>query len=250
MPIRIRALDTNTVAKLLALNKAFYGRFANAFSASRGKAEPGLLRLLHSVKPGARVLDLGCGNARVAQLLPPGCSYTGIDFSPELLRSTAPPPHLVSYRLLVADLVQDAWAKGLTARFDWIVIRAVLHHIPDYANRRAVLSQAISLSSPDGYLILANWQFDRLPRLLQRAVPWSAIGLSEDDVEDGDMLLDWRRDGYGIRYVHLVTRQETLRLAEESGATVVEMFQSDGRTGDLTLYALLRPRCMSDTVDR
>jgi len=244
-------LDANTVAKLLALNRAFYGRFANAFSASRGKAEPGLLRLLHSVKPGARVLDLGCGNARVAQLLPPGCSYTGIDFSPELLRFTTPPPsHLVSYRLLVADLVQDAWAKSLAAGFDWIVIRAVLHHIPDYANRRAVLSQAISLSRPDGHLILANWQFDRLPRLLQRAVPWSAIGLSEDDVEEGDILLDWRRDGYGIRYVHLVTREETLRLAEESGATVIEMFQSDGRTGDLTLYALLRPQSVSDTVDR
>lgn len=245
-------MDSCTVTKLLTLNKAFYSRLASAFSTSRGVTEPGLNRLLSRVKPGARVLDLGCGNARVARLLPDGCSYTGIDFAPELLELAHEPrsSHLTFFHLLVADLVQDTWDIDLAPGFDWVIMRAVLHHIPGYANRRSVLKRAVSVTRPGGHLIVANWQFDRIPRLMQRALPWSIIGLSESDVEEGDVLLDWQRDGYGIRYVHLVTQEETYRLAAETGTTVIEMFQSDGRTGNLTLYALLRSdESVSDLVD-
>ena len=80
-------MEDSTADRLLQLNREFYDSFAEAFRDSRAKTEPGFERILQRVRPGARVLDLGCGPGRLASLLPAGCSYTGVDYSAERLRA-------------------------------------------------------------------------------------------------------------------------------------------------------------------
>ena len=225
------------------LNRTFYDELAEAFAASRGPSEPGLLRVLAQAQPGARVLDLGCGQGRVAALLPAGCAYVGLDFSAEMLaiaERTANTENLSYAAFVVADLLDPAWPALAPGPYDWVVLRAVLHHIPGAENRQALLKRAAGCLAPRGRLLLANWQFLEIERLRRRLLPWDVVGLSPDDVEPGDYLLNWQREGYGMRYVHLIDEDETKMLVAAAGLSIDTLFRADGRHNNLTLYAVAR----------
>ena len=49
-------------------------------------------------------------------------------------------------------------------------------------------------------------------------------------------LLDWKRDGMGLRYVHHFSPDELSVLASLAGFHVSESFLSDGESGNLGLY--------------
>jgi tRNA (uracil-5-)-methyltransferase TRM9 len=239
-------MDEQVQERLRELNRHLYNTFASAFSASRAETEPGFERIVAQMAPGDRVLDLGCGQARLARLVPEGCGYVGVDFSEEMVRKAreglaereAP---VRDVRFITADLVTDAWEEQVGGAFDWVVLRAVLHHIPGFASRRRVVERATRVLAPDGRLVLANWQFLQVERLQRRLLPWSTLDLTQDEVEPGDYLLDWQRQGRGLRYVHLVDEEELRTLAREVGLKIVSLFRADGHTNDLTLYAVLVP---------
>jgi hypothetical protein len=86
--------------------------------------------------------------------------------------------------------------------------------------------------------MLSAWQFLSSSRLKSRIQPWETIGLSASDVDPGDYLLDWKRDGHGFRYAHQFTPHELADLAENCGFRVVDSFLSDGNGGKLGLYQL------------
>ncbi|MBN1877158.1 MAG: class I SAM-dependent methyltransferase [Anaerolineae bacterium] len=226
------------------LNRTFYDDLAEIFTASRGTTEPGLERVFAQIQPGARVLDLGCGQGRVAAMLPAGCEYTGIDFSTEMLaiaeRSTNGELFAVAPRFITGDLLDPTWPALVPGSYDWIILRAVLHHIPGAENRQAIVKYAAGRLASAGRLLLANWQFLEIERLRRRLLPWDVVGLSPDDVEPGDYLLNWQREGYGIRYVHWIDEDETDILATHAGLTIESQFRADGHHNNLTLYAVLR----------
>lgn len=239
----MRTMHEEVVNLLNTLNRTFYAELAEAFAASRGATEPGLMRMLAQMQPGARVLDLGCGQGRVAAMLPAHCEYTGLDFSGEMLaiaeraantgRLGSPP------RFIVADLLDPAWPALVAAPYDWVILRAVLHHIPGAENRQAIVNRAADCLTPQGHMLLANWQFLEIERLRRRLLPWDVVGLSPDDVEPGDYLLNWQREGYGIRYVHWIDEDETAILAAGAGLTIEMLYRADGHHNNLTLYAVL-----------
>lgn len=246
-------VDKQTEQRLIALNQSFYDGFATTFSNSRAGTEPGLARVVAQISPHARVLDLGCGQARLAWLIPSTCTYVGVDSSREMLRiATEALPsteeHLTSgsqedprmrMTLIARELVSDRWEAVLGGLFNWVVLRAVLHHVPGYRNRLDIVRRAAGVLVPGGRMVVANWQFLRIERLRRRVLPWSAIGLTNADVDVGDYLLDWRRDGVGFRYAHHIDEAETRQLATDAGLRISEEFYADGHTNDLTLYAVL-----------
>ena len=69
------------------------------------------------------------------------------------------------------------------------------------------------LLADDGRFIFSTWQFLNSERLKARIQPWEAAEMSEEDVDEGDYLLDWRRDGVGLRYVHQYSEAELEELA-------------------------------------
>ncbi|MCL4562333.1 MAG: class I SAM-dependent methyltransferase, partial [Chloroflexi bacterium] len=145
---------------------------------------------------------------------------------------------------LQADLSDPHWADGLTpASYDFVLAFAVLHHLPGRELRLKVLRAVRGLLAPGGQLVHSEWQFTHSPRLAARVLPWETVGLRQVDVDEGDALLDWRRqaDGSaqgapGIRYAHQYGEAELAGLAAETGFTIQETFYSDGDGGDLGLY--------------
>ena len=125
--------------------------------------------------------------------------------------------------------------------FDQICAFAFLHHIPGATRRQDLLAQIVGQLHPSGQLTLSNWNFLHSTRLQKRILPWEEVGLSQDEVEHGDYLLDWRRGGLGYRYVHHFTKQELTDLAHKVGCRVMQTFYSDGEAGKLGLYQVWQP---------
>ena len=236
--------------RLLTLNRLFYQTFALQFSATRGRLQSGVQRLLGRLEGGERILDLGCGNGELAQALKRRGhrgSYLGLDNSPGLLeeaRRRAGEAASSGLRFLQADLSAAGWEQALAAgpqgetpaRFDLVFAFAVLHHLPGGELRLSIARKAHALLAPGGRFFLSNWQFLNSPRLRGRIQPWEQAGLSPEQVEPGDYLLDWRGGGQGLRYVHHFDAAELEALAGEAGFRVEESFYSDGESGNLGLY--------------
>jgi SAM-dependent methyltransferase len=221
-------MDEQIAERLLRLNREFYQTFAESFAETREDA----------------ILDLGCGNGELARALAEHGHigrYVGLDSSEALLsvaRQEQPHPEA---RFENVDLADPMWSASLSGLFDIIVAFAVLHHIPSDALRLRLVRDMRALLSDDGWAAVSVWDFMASERLKARVVPWDAIELREQDVDGDDYLLDWRRGGYGLRYVHHFSETELTDLATQGGFSVERNFHSDGEGGRLGLYQVWRP---------
>src|SRR5262245_40893724 len=129
-------MDSATAARLIELNRDFYTRFGDSFSATRHRIQPGVRRVLAMLKGDESMLDLGCGNGElVRELARRGHrgAYLGVDFSVPLLRKAESQPQGFSIKFKQVDLTQlSAVSDQLSVEGGWSVITAfaVLHHIP------------------------------------------------------------------------------------------------------------------------
>ena len=239
-------MDRTTAERLLALNRAFYAAFARPFAASRPVSDPALICILPHIPHRASVLDVGCGNGRLAALLDrerPGVTYVGVDAVPELIEEARVQTQrlaAISVDFCVADVARPGWGGALpNAPFDCAAALAVLHHIPGFDTRLGVMREIAGLLGPGGCLIVSTWQFLDSPRLRRKVVDWAEVGIADAALEPGDYLLDWKREGRGLRYCHLVEGPEVGHLAAGSGLRVRETFRAGGREGNLSLFAIL-----------
>jgi SAM-dependent methyltransferase len=252
----------DVVKRLVTLNQTFYKQFAGSFADSRARPQPGFTSLLQELPDGPiSVLDVGCGDGRFGRFLykeierleigPFAFSqgkdwgtraeiqrYVGVDFSESLLaiaRKSGPGEYQQR------DLLRPGCLAGL-GQFDVIACLATLHHIPGYANRLQLVREIREHLKPDGRLFLSTWQFLDSERQRRKLRDWALIGLNAADVETSDYLLSWERGGQGLRYVALIDEATVKQMAQEAGLTIAKQFYSDGREGNLSLYAVLRDR--------
>ena len=235
-------MKADIAQRLIELNRQFYTDFGKSFSASRRRIQPGVRRVLGSLKGDETILDLGCGNGELARTLARGGhrgAYLGLDFSLPLLKDAEAVPEGFSAEFREVNLTQlsvDSVQSSVTDRWLLITAFAVLHHIPSQSLRLDLLKTIRELLADKGRFIHSNWQFLNSPRLRDRVRAWSEAGLTKADVDEGDSLLDWRSGGTGLRYVHHFSEAELATLATTSGFRIVETFYSDGKEGNLSIY--------------
>ena len=239
-------MKSETAQKILTLNHQFYQSFAGEFSETRERLQPGVQKLLQTFPPGAKILDLGCGNGELArELTRSGFSgtYLGTDFSANLLEEAVRKlSDQEQVNFLELDLTEPEWNKILMGEgFDLVLCFAALHHIPSHPIRLSVCHNIRRLIRTTGQLLISNWQFLKSERLRKRIIPWKEADLLPDDVDEGDFLLDWRRGGTGIRYVHHFSLEELTQLAAESGFNIIKSMDSDGKEGNLSVYQVWEP---------
>ena len=240
------------IHQLIDLNHQFYQTFSGAFSQTRARVQPGVRRAMAGIPPYGNWLDVGCGNGSVARAWAADQRtglYYGVDFSEGLLNEArslqeAVPPGL-EVKFGLADLTHPEWSQSLSDfHWDGALALAVLHHIPGAEVRLNLLREIASLLPKGARFIISVWQFTTSPRWLARVLPWETVGVSADDVETGDTLLDWRAslpgqpEQVGYRYVHAFTPAELASLAEQAGFKVIETYESDGANGRLGLYGV------------
>ncbi len=226
--------------QLLDLNRHFYTEYGRDFSATRERLQTGLLRVIESLRGDETILDLGCGNGELARTLSRRGhhgSYLGLDFSLPLLNEAEREAFVFSVQFRQVNLVSNDWnVETRNDKYDIVFAFAILHHIPSVELRLQIIQKIHELLKPEGTFIHSNWQFLNSPRLKARIQSWGSIGLKETEVDTNDYLLDWRRGGSGLRYVHHFDESELAELAKASGFETIETFYSDGENKRLSVY--------------
>jgi tRNA (uracil-5-)-methyltransferase TRM9 len=236
-------MDENTRDLLINLNRTFYQTFAQQFSATRQRLQPGVERILETISAQEAILDLGCGNGWFGKALVERDhqgAYTGLDSNPDLLRiADENLPANKRIKLIKRDLSSAEWDEDLLEnQYDLITAFAVLHHFPDHQLRKRIITKIARLSRPGGRFIHSEWQFLNSPRLRERIQPWESIGVDPNLLEEGDYLVDWRSGGLGLRYIHVFGLNELDSLAAECGFFIRDSYSSDGEGGDLAVYQI------------
>jgi len=226
------------IERLLTLNRTFYTTFADQFANSRSVADPALTSILPYLPSRARILDVGCGNGRLAVLLDeerPGCTYMGVDAVSALIeeaREQAGALTRTEATFLQLDVTEKGWAEAVpvlpvagegSRGYDRGVALAVLHHIPDVGLRARVLGDVAGLLAPEGYLVVSTWRFLAHPRMRRKIVEWDAVGVDAEQLDAGDYArLEARR-----------ARPPVLPHGRRGGAGGVGGDQRPGGAGDV-----------------
>jgi SAM-dependent methyltransferase len=247
-----------TRQQLHALSTAFYQERAGDFDASRIDLPwPGWARLA-AILPDAplRVLDIGCGNGRLAaDLYARGVrfeEYMGTDASPALIeaaRKRVTPIVDAPVRWLVQDFlaVEPPGANLPRGAFDLVALMGVMHHVPGRESRTALLEAAADRLAPGGLLAVTVWQFADRPRFQRRRVDWAAVGpvlgapIDTTTLEAGDTLLHFGADPEAApRYCHQVADEERAGWSGITGLETVADYHADGASNDLNRYWIAR----------
>jgi SAM-dependent methyltransferase len=236
-------MNSDIAKQLIQLNHKFYEQFGDSFSATRQRLQPGVRKILQTIKEDESVLDLGCGNGHfLNQLFESGhtAPLLGVDFSLPLLRDAGSSLGVEFREIQLNQLSEYSEQLLITDNWSLITMFATLHHIPSNEIRLDILKTVKRLLKPDGKFILSNWQFLNSEKLKSRIQDWGKVGLSKEDVDENDYLLDWRSGGEGLRYVHHFSAKELLELANQVEMQVEAEFLSDGENGKLGLYQIWR----------
>jgi SAM-dependent methyltransferase len=237
-------MHQDTIDRLLTLNQEFYQSFAGPFSETRGRIQPGILQAIHDLPEDASILDVGCGNGLLASKLSElghRGSYVGLDAIPELLMIARENCSHPNASFLERDIAKSNWLSGLPDLFDNIYAFSVIHHLPGEALREEVFEAFHSLLKPEGKLIFSVWNFLASSRLRGRVIPWDRVDLAPEELDPGDYLLDWRRGGLGLRYVHAFEPDELTEIAAGTGFEILDTYYSDGEGGKLGHYEVWQP---------
>ncbi len=135
--------------------KEIYNSISEEFSASRAFPWEELQVFIPYIKDGFKVLDLGCGNARVLKLFKDNnkeIEYTGIDFSDKLIKEAQ--TDFPEAKFKVSDMTEVDFSKE---SFDVVLMVASFHHLETKQERIELLKKVNSWLKPKGYLFMTNW---------------------------------------------------------------------------------------------
>jgi SAM-dependent methyltransferase len=198
------AADDAEVAGLLAWESAFY---------------------LPALKPGERVLLVGCGTGRdLVALLDKGYAAEGLDLAPRAIEACR--GRLARLGLRAPLHVGSIEHVALDSSFDAVVFSWLCYdYIPEARSRVEALRNARRQLAPGGRVLLSYVPRDKGAGRAAARVARVAAALARSgwSPEPGDLLLVSRRDGrLAVHYEHHFASQEIEREVREAGLTVVE----------------------------
>lgn len=226
-------MKEENVKAILKSTPEIYDRIAGDFSNTRGKWWAGINDFKKFAKPGDKILDIGCGNGRMAEVFKDlDIEYLGIDNSAELIKIAQQRfANNKKIKFQIADITDLQLGEN---KFDLVLVIAVLHHLPTRKLRLQALREIYKTMKPGGFLIMYNWNLWQLgyfkkywPKLLnygykiKRGV-WSLK----------DAFIPWKPIGNEHRrYVHSFTRGEMSRLLRIAGFKIEKMgYENQGQT--------------------
>ncbi len=204
-------MNKETSLKILKDNKITWDKIAKEFDLTRKINWPELKNLRGYAKSHDKVLDLGCGNGRLIELLKDRkIDYTGIDNSKELI-GLAKEKHL-NQKFLVGDALNLPFKDN---SFDLIYSIAVLHHIPSKKLRIKFLKEAQRVLKKDGRIVLTVWNLWQR-KYIRLIVKYSLLKLIDKSKLDfGDLYIPWQNKYQ--RYHHAFRKKELANLFKKAG---------------------------------
>ncbi len=196
-----------------------YDHIASDFSATRAFPWAEMKDLVDDyVHNGERVLDAGCGNGRLYELLKDKhITYEGIDSSEKLIEIAIEKYGDYFKAMNLVDL------SGLPRNaFSVIFCIATLQHIPSDSYRLQILKEFNRLLLPDSYLVMINWNIVNQ----EKFKPYLKDTAKQKALDQGDILLPWkaRKPEIIYRYYHGFSEEELVDLLLQSDFDCEEQY--------------------------
>ncbi len=206
---------------LLKYSQEVYDNIAFGFSKTRQGFWSDLNFITNYIENDQKILDLGCGNGRLLNILQnKKIEYIGIDNSEKLLIQAQQQYPDFREKFLKADALNLPFIDD---EFDRIISIAVLQHIPSKAYRIKFLEEAFRTLKKEGKLVLTVWlvkngssYYRSVNNILNNVK--SFFGFSKMDVND--LLIPFKVDNktnLGNRYVHAFSLKELKALFKQTG---------------------------------
>jgi SAM-dependent methyltransferase len=223
-------MDERFAEKLMAMNAATYEAIAEQFSATRKFIWEDFKPLMDHVAMSDAVLDAGCGNGRLYELLKDKkVEYTGLDLSDELI-AIARRQH-PEVRFTVGNILELPYPSGT---FDVIFCIATLHHLPTEKLRIQAVQQFNTALKANGLLIMLNWNLLASTWWpIHAKILWQRLR-GKGRISFPDVIKLWRNESgtlVGRRYIHGFKTSELSALLADNGFSQVQQYYTKkGRT--------------------
>lgn len=217
-------MKESVAQKLIEGTRDGYDTIAAHFSQTRQAPWPEVQNLIDLyLHPTDKILDVGCGNGRVADLTDKiKADYTGLDLSGELIaiaRKLHPQQQFVVGNMMHTDFADNT--------FDAIMMIASFCHIPSKAHRIQTLQEMSRITKPGGILMMTNWNKYQWRFAGLRARSLLNLLRGRNQLDYGDMLVPWKNQQRGVitqRYYHFFTAREMIRLARAANLTLIDQY--------------------------
>lgn len=191
------------------LNRKFYEKHNESFDKSRSYCFwEGFEEIIRFIPENAKVLDLGCGNARFLKFLLEKNiqiqSYLGLDNSNEFIKKNQ--EIYQSFDFKIQDVISEL--EDINSKFSLLVAFGLTHHIPGYEFRKVWFQALKNLIEVDGVLVLSFWNFDK-NKSDSNYTP------KNYEVEKGDYFLGWKDDFASHRFCHFFEEIEIKEIIKE-----------------------------------
>ena len=208
-------MDSNFAKYLLNKTKQDYNLIAEDFSRTRWNiwSEFGIFR--DYIQDGDKVLDAGCGNGRLLELLKDKkIDYLGVDISDKLIELAK--KKYPQNNFLIADTLNLPFPDN---NFDKVFSVAVLHTIPSFEFREKALLELRRVLKPGGLLLLTVWDILRAKNLFLAFKQFLLKLIGKSKLDLGDAFVSWGTKTN--RYYHFFTNRELNTLVSKVGFKVI-----------------------------
>lgn len=219
--------------KIIQQLESDYNQIASHFSQTRFEAWPefSILRSLienRSTKTETvlSLLDIGCGNGRLAAAIP-AVHYTGLDLSSQLLEIAK--KTYSQHRFVQGSMLQLPFPDQ---SFDIVACVAALQHIPSEAYRLKALEEMKRVLKPGGTLFMMNWN------LVEQSNYQRYLVAVDQGYDPGDYLIPWKNDQGEVqaqRYYHGFRIAELAELCENAELQIIKNELSQDKRNIVTL---------------
>lgn len=201
-----------------------YDIISQHFSDTRKTQWYGVSALIEQyVSPGESVLDLGCGNGRIADLIREiKAHYTGMDLSPDMIaiaQKLRP-----QYPFAVGSILDTGFDDNT---FDHVLMIASFHHVPSQEKRVQGLKEVKRILKPGGKIIMNNWNLHQWIFLKHRLRANAEKLLGHHQRDYNDLIIPWKSSTGELkaeRYYHSFTKKEVRTLAHKADLTLLENY--------------------------
>ncbi|MDP2090559.1 MAG: class I SAM-dependent methyltransferase [Candidatus Gracilibacteria bacterium] len=209
-----------------------YNDFAKTFSNSRKNMKWEEIEYFISFLSGKKdlkILDVGCGNARLLGELKKHqldiSDYLGVDLSSGLLeeaKNNHPENNFQELNMLDINTLHN--------NYNVIFLIASFHHLDNLDNRLSVLRQIHNLLEDGGIVFMTNWSLNS--NLNQDKYKSSMIEGSENDYGSTDYSI---KIGTNHRYYHCFTLEELTYLFKQNNFEIIENREFDTKKNFISI---------------
>ncbi len=238
-------MQKETVEKILSQTKHGYDMISQKFSQTRKHFWRNLEFIGEYVNEEDNVLDYGCGNGRLLELIGnKNIKYVGLDISEQLIEDATETygSEKVEFKKISPSQISLAFPD---ANFNNIYSIAVFHHFPSQKYREDIAKELFRVTKSGGYVVITVWNLWQ-PRYRKNIWQnWknkirAHIGGSTSirEVEPPAAQLDWNdcyisfTDNEGKkfeRFHHAFTKRELKKLFTKAGFEIEKCEIVDGR---------------------